>query len=186
MSHEKRVTDSPLNNTYSRVDSKGHGNLLYIDEIWYSSIIQYYYANKYCYDPKEVEQIMGIHDARHLIKKYKQRRLHPVKYQEWKIINKIILTRGMYSKFEQNIAILKDLLSATKEDLKNIKEGVYIDTEKSIFISFEMDSFSCLDRIQNTYNNDLPVTLKNPGSIMKPYLKNKFEEYRTWQVMFNK
>lgn len=176
-----KINNSCLNNTFWRVDSHGQGNLFYIDGVWYSSVVQYYYANKFRYNVSEVDIIMSIHDAHKLVSKYKKIRLTDAKYQEWKTFNLSILMRGMYSKFEQNVHILKELLECPESRLDQIKDGAF---NKSInkFLLFELDPSTCLKKIQQIYKVRLPITLRSPESELRPYLAKKIEEYTYWQI----
>ena len=180
MDISKQITKGTLCNSYWRTDENGNGNLFFLDGVWYSSVIQYYYRHKFNYDQKHVEIIMNTHDVHKLISKYKSIRLSPIKYEEWKTFNLSILIRGMYSKFEQNVHFLKDLLAASESYLDTIKDGTFVHNNR--FLLFEIDPSPCLKKVATAYKKQVPITLRNEESQMKPFLKEKLVEYTEWAI----
>jgi len=152
--------ENHLSNFYVR-----ESGLFVLDgQIW-SSVIQYYYANKLAFDAGLVERVKKIHDPKKIIETFGHR-CPKSKITQWYRISNPILKRGMYAKIEQNIEFFLELMNTPDQEICRINDT-----------SFDQNTSIFLFKIRKFYQDKKhPLDQFKKGDL-KPHVAKMFESY---------
>jgi predicted NAD-dependent protein-ADP-ribosyltransferase YbiA (DUF1768 family) len=134
-------------------------------QIW-SSVVQYYYANKLAFDNVLVERIKKMHDPKKIIELFGNQ-CPRNKISQWYRISNPILKRGMYAKIEQNIEFFLELMNTPDQKICRIEDN-----------PFEQDTSKFLFKIRKFYKDKKHPLDEFKKGDLKPHIARMFEGYR--------
>ena len=170
---------NPLSNLFYTTD------LFCIDGVWWTSVVQYYLAQKYIFDKEVYDLIIKENDTTKLLNMCRFKNLNNKKQRKWDTIKFSILKRGMYSKIEQNIQYFRMLMKLPDSAIESISDSVIVsvdhddDVISMVNLSFEMEDLSkkTLFQIRDYYNKNGHPLLKNKQGDLKPNIVRIFNSY---------
>lgn len=152
-----------LSNYYVSADG-----LFMLDKIWYSSVIQYFYAAKYAFNSEAVKTIMSIHSPTKIIEFCSKIDIGEAKRKIWYKIWRPILRRGMYQKIEFNPIIFRILTECHMTLIESVREDTFME-----FTDLKSD----LIRIREFYIEKGHPLQKNKSADLSPRVDSMFKQY---------
>lgn len=142
--------------------------LFMLDGIWYSSIIQYFYATKYIYNEELVKLIKETHDPMKIINLCSKIDIGAERRRVWYKLWRPILRRGMYQKVEFNPRIFRILTECNMTLIESVYEDNFMDHQ---------DLKDDLVRIREFYIKNGHPMQNNKSADLSPRVSVMFKNY---------
>lgn len=166
-SNVNEININPLSSFFFDIDG-----LFIVDGIVWTSIVQYYFAQKFIYIPDIVENIKNTHDTKELMRLYSIEKLPHSKQNTWNRLRSAIFKRGIYAKFEQNIKLYMMLMNIPLSALNSVTD----DIDELVF---EIETKRVLYEIRDHFaKHGHPLIDKKFGDL-KPQIKDTFKKYHS-------
>lgn len=177
---------NPISNLF--LDMTG---LFIIDGQMWTSVLQYFYYQKFIFDHNEKNNVLKTHDIKELIKKF-SKPLPSFKTRIWSSYRAAVLKRAMYAKFEQNIKMFYMLMNIPMSAIVSISDEIVVESNMNPLdaetfgtdstketLKFEMDSIRYLTEIREYFKTNGHPLVDTKSGEYKPRVLESIRRYKS-------